>query len=235
MFNPLRPSDAYMRHETKPSLIQIVACRLASASHHLKQCGIMWIGPWGTNFNNILVEIHHFPSRKCVWICRLQKKKKKKIADNLSRPHCVNSLVTISTTIKFGKRSDELILMIGDLISFSHTRWRHSCHRLYSLRYPLGFQWSPSTCNRKPMDIPQVHCRLNSLIGMRSLCLEVLDMKLMEQHDVLNGYLYSFLDFIYGTYPLKTYMAGLKYIFVLDALVALFMFMMNSISAFIYA
>ena len=74
MFNSLRPSDAYMRHETKPSLIQIVACRLAGASHHLKQCGIMWIGPWGTNFNNILVEIHHFHSRKCVWICRLQKK-----------------------------------------------------------------------------------------------------------------------------------------------------------------
>ena len=85
------------------------------------------------------------------------------------------------------------------------------------------------------MDIPQAHCRLNSLIGMRYLCLEVLDMKLTERHDVLNGYLYSFLDFIYGTYPLKTYMASLKYILMLDALVALFMFMMNSISAFIYA
>ena len=140
MFNSLRPSDAYMRHETKPSLIQIVACRLAGASHHLKQCGIMWIGPWGTNFNNTLVEIHHFPSRKCVWICRLQK-----IAANLSRPHCVNNLVTISTTTKFGKRSDELILMTGELISFSHARWRHSCQRLCLLRYPLGFQWSPST------------------------------------------------------------------------------------------
>ena len=140
MFNSLRPSDAYMRHETKPSLIQIVACRLVGASHRLKQCGIMWIGPWGTNFNNILVEIHNFPSRKCVWICRLQK-----IAANLSRPHCVNNLVTISTTTKFGKRSDELILIAGELISFSHARWRHSCQRLCLLRYTLGFQWSPST------------------------------------------------------------------------------------------
>ena len=140
MFNSLRPSDAYMRHETKPSLLGIVACRLAGASHHLKQCGILWIGPWETNFNNILVEIHHFTSRKCVWIWRLQK-----IASNLSRPHCVISLVTISTTTKFGKMSDELILMRGELISFSHTRWRHSCQRLCLLRYPLGFQWSPST------------------------------------------------------------------------------------------
>ena len=64
MFSSLRPSDTYMRHETKPSLIQIVACRLAGASHHLKQCGIMWIGPWGINFNNILVEIHH---SSCSW------------------------------------------------------------------------------------------------------------------------------------------------------------------------
>ena len=140
MFNSLRPSDAYMRHETKPSLLRIVACRLAGTSHHLKQCGILRIGPWGTNFNNILVEIHHFTSRKCVWIWRLQK-----IASNLSRPHCVISLVTISTTTKFGKMSDELILMRGELISFSHTRWRHSCQRLCLLRYPLGFQWSPST------------------------------------------------------------------------------------------
>ena len=113
MFNSLRPSDAYMRHKTKPSLIQIVACRLAGASHHLKQCGVMWIGPWGTSFNIILVEIHHFHSRKCVWICRLQK-----IAANLSRPHCVNNLVTISTTTRFGERSAELILMTWELISF---------------------------------------------------------------------------------------------------------------------
>ena len=140
VFNSLRPSDAYMRHETKPSLIQIVACRLAGASHHLKQCRIMWIGPWGTNFNNILVEIHNFHSRKCVWICHLQK-----IVTNLSWRHCVNNLVTISTTTKFGKRSAELILITGELISVSRTRWRNSCQRLCLLRYPLGFQWSPST------------------------------------------------------------------------------------------
>ena len=73
MFNSLRPSDAFMRHETKLALVQIMACRLAGASHYLKQCGTMWIGPWGTNFNNILVKMHHFHSRKCVWICRLQK------------------------------------------------------------------------------------------------------------------------------------------------------------------
>ena len=76
---------------------------------------------------------------------RLNMSSAKKIAANMSRLHCVNSLITISTTTKFGKRSDELILMIGELISFSHTRWRHSCQRLCSLRYPLGFQWSPST------------------------------------------------------------------------------------------
>ena len=49
-------------------------------------------------------------------------KKKKKIAANLSRPHYVNNLGTISTTTKFGKRSAELILMTGELISVSHAR-----------------------------------------------------------------------------------------------------------------
>ena len=28
MFNSLRPSDAYMRHQTMSSLVQIMACRL---------------------------------------------------------------------------------------------------------------------------------------------------------------------------------------------------------------
>ena len=30
-FNPLRPRDAYMRHQTCPSLVQIMACRLVGA------------------------------------------------------------------------------------------------------------------------------------------------------------------------------------------------------------
>ena len=70
-----------MRHETKPSLIQIVACRLVG---------------------------------------------------------------DISTTTKFGKGSAELIIMTGELISVSHARRRPSCQSFYLLRYPLGFQWSPS-------------------------------------------------------------------------------------------
>ena len=41
-----------------------------------------------------------------------------KIAANLSRPHCVNNLVTISTTTRFGERSAELILMTWEMISF---------------------------------------------------------------------------------------------------------------------
>ena len=53
---------------------------------------------------------------------RLNMSSAKKIAANLSRPHCVNNLVTISTTTKFGKGSAELIIMTGELISVSHVR-----------------------------------------------------------------------------------------------------------------
>ena len=138
MFNSLRPSDAYMRHENKPSLIRIMACRLFGASHYLNQCGIMWIGP-GEQIYEILIKYNTFiqenASENVIW----------KIAANLTRPHCVNNLVTISTTTKFGKWSAELIIMRGELMSVSHARWRHSCQRLCLLKYPLGFQWSPST------------------------------------------------------------------------------------------
>ena len=33
---------------------------------------LLLIGPLGTNFSEILIEIHHFHSRKCVWKCRLR-------------------------------------------------------------------------------------------------------------------------------------------------------------------
>ena len=34
--------------------------------------GILLIGPIGTNFSEILSEIHTFHSRKCIWKCRLE-------------------------------------------------------------------------------------------------------------------------------------------------------------------
>ena len=34
--------------------------------------GLLLIGPLGTNFSEILIEIQHFHSRKCIWKCRLQ-------------------------------------------------------------------------------------------------------------------------------------------------------------------
>ena len=36
--NSLRPRDAYMRHWTGSSLVQIMACRLWAPSHYLNQC-----------------------------------------------------------------------------------------------------------------------------------------------------------------------------------------------------
>ena len=34
--------------------------------------GILSIGPLGTKFSEILMEIRNFYSRKCIWICRLE-------------------------------------------------------------------------------------------------------------------------------------------------------------------
>ena len=55
--NTLRPSDAYMRHQNKLSLVQIKDCRLTGAKP--------LSGP--------MMEYYQFdPGKKCVWQCRLE-------------------------------------------------------------------------------------------------------------------------------------------------------------------
>ena len=34
--------------------------------------GVLLIGPLGTNFSEILTEIHKFSLKKCIWKCRLE-------------------------------------------------------------------------------------------------------------------------------------------------------------------
>ena len=59
---------------------------------------IIWTNPWillirtpGTNFSEILSEIHIFNSRKSIWKCRLEK------AAILSRPQCVKCGLFLGT------------------------------------------------------------------------------------------------------------------------------------------
>ena len=54
--NSVRPSDAY--HQPRPKLVQIMACRLDGAKPLFEPMLILWLGPLGTNFSEILIEIH---------------------------------------------------------------------------------------------------------------------------------------------------------------------------------
>ena len=57
--NSLKPSDAYMRKQTRPALLQIMACRLNGAKPLSEAMLILLvIGTLGTNFIEILIEIH---------------------------------------------------------------------------------------------------------------------------------------------------------------------------------
>ena len=65
--NSLRPSDAYMHQLTRPSLVQIIACRLLAPSHNLNQCWLIvnWkLGnkiQWNFNQNsNIFIQENAF-------------------------------------------------------------------------------------------------------------------------------------------------------------------------------
>ena len=55
-----------------PSLVQIIACHMAGAKAIIwTNAGILLIGPMGTNFSEILIEIYTFSLKKCIWKCRL--------------------------------------------------------------------------------------------------------------------------------------------------------------------
>ena len=57
--------------------------------------GILIIGSLGTHFSEILIEIHRFYSRKCIWICRLR------MAAIFSQPRCVKDATSSIPIIRF--------------------------------------------------------------------------------------------------------------------------------------
>ena len=70
----LRPSDAYMCRQPRPSLVQIMACRLAGPSHYLNQCLniVNWtLGnklQWNFNRNwNIFIQENALENVVCRW------------------------------------------------------------------------------------------------------------------------------------------------------------------------
>ena len=61
MVTSSRPNDAYMHQLTRPSLIQIMACRLIGAQPiSEKNAGILFIGHLEKNYSEILIEIEIF-------------------------------------------------------------------------------------------------------------------------------------------------------------------------------
>ena len=73
MVNSLRPSDAYMHHQTQPSLLQIMVCRLFSAKPIFEPMFTycQW-DPKEQNSVKLWSKFEHFLSRKYVWKCCLQ-------------------------------------------------------------------------------------------------------------------------------------------------------------------
>ena len=59
VFNLLKPSDSYMRHLPRPSLVQIMACRLIGAKP-LSETMLYAIGPLVTKFSQIVFKTQTF-------------------------------------------------------------------------------------------------------------------------------------------------------------------------------
>ena len=63
--NSLRPRDAYMHHQLRPSLAQIMACRLFGTNPLSEPNAVLLsVGPLGTNFSEISIKIHTFSFKK---------------------------------------------------------------------------------------------------------------------------------------------------------------------------
>ena len=63
LVNTLRPNDAYMPHQPRPSLVQIMACCLTNIWSMIWYC---WLDPWEQTSVKSLSKFKYFHSRKCI-------------------------------------------------------------------------------------------------------------------------------------------------------------------------
>ena len=82
--NPSPPGVTYMRQWIGSALVQIMACRIFGVKSLATNVRTILIGPLGTNFSEILIEIHTFSFEKTDF-----KNVIYKMAKILSRPQCV--------------------------------------------------------------------------------------------------------------------------------------------------
>ena len=72
--NSSPPSAAYRRQWIRSALVLIMACRLfGNRTIIWTNAVLLSIGPLGTNFSEILINIQNFHSRKFIWKYRLRK------------------------------------------------------------------------------------------------------------------------------------------------------------------
>ena len=62
--NLMRPRDAYMHHQARQSLFQMMACHLFGVKPLSKQCWIIVNGPFGIYFSVIWIKIQQFSLKK---------------------------------------------------------------------------------------------------------------------------------------------------------------------------
>ena len=71
--NSLRPSDAYMRHQPRPSLVQMMACHLIGAKP-LSEPMLYYcqLDPQEQTSVKLYSKFKYFHSGKCIWKCYLE-------------------------------------------------------------------------------------------------------------------------------------------------------------------
>ena len=131
--NSSPPSVPYMCQWTGSTLVQVMACRRTRLSPVWRQAinrtnaGLLSIGPWGTNFNEILIEIHTFSFKKM----RLKMSSAKLVAilswgdelmGSMTANFCQSSAPTTTHCIQ---HRTQLTAEPGTLGPFC--RWRGSC------------------------------------------------------------------------------------------------------------
>ena len=160
--NSLRLSNAYMRQESKPPLVQIMACHLDGAKPLFEPLMVYCkIVPLGINFNEIWIGIIRFHSGKCIWKCRLW-----------NGIHFFFGLIVLTHQGQVMHMSNSKLTIIGSDNGFSPGRhqaiiWTNAC--LLSIG-PLGTSFSEILIEIRSFSLKKMHLNVSSTIW-RQFCL----------------------------------------------------------------
>ena len=140
--SPWRPNDAYMRHQTKPSLLQVMDRRLFGAKS-LSESRLDKLYSLGTNFIEIWIRITQFSCMKMNLLMNIVKERSC-MRDGFSRgqnkrdkEHARKKMLICGDICQIGKWFEEIKMLWSYFVTSSphNSWWKTKCAAAYNLKF----------------------------------------------------------------------------------------------------